>query len=163
MSVFNASSSPWTSRMLSVLRIVAGLLYFEHGLQKVFNFPPSARGPVPYDLFTLTPGFAGLIETVCGFLILIGFVTRGAAFLASGEMAAAYFKVHILRSLFPINNMGDNVVLYCFIFLYLVFAGAGPWSVDALVRRPRARPPETPAQRDEIPAIRPRREHLEAS
>ena len=163
VSVFNASSSPWTSRMLSVLRIVAGLLYFEHGLQKVFNVPPSARGPVPYDLFTLSPGFAGLIETVCGFLILIGLVTRGAAFLASGEMAVAYFKVHILRSLFPINNMGDNVVLYCFLFLYFVFAGAGPWSEDALIGRSRTRPPETPARNDDIPAIRPRQEHLEAS
>ena len=163
MSIFNASSSPWTSRMLSVLRIVVGLLYFEHGLQKVFNFPPSARGAVPYDLFTLTPGLAGLIEVVCGFLILVGLVTRGAAFLASGEMAVAYFKVHIVRSLYPINNMGDNVLLFCFIFLYLVFAGAGPWSLDALIGRPRARPPETPARNDDIPALRPRREHLEAS
>ena len=136
--------------MLSVLRIVAGLLYFEHGLQKVFNIPPAARGAIPYHLFTLAPGLAGLIETVCGFLILIGLVTRGAAFLASGEMAVAYFKVHIFRSLFPINNMGDNVVLYCFLFLYLVFAGAGPWSVDSLIGRPRARPPETPARNDDM-------------
>ncbi len=151
--------------MLSVLRIVVGLLYFEHGLQKVFNFPPATRAAVPYHLFTLTPGIAGLIETVCGFLILIGLMTRGAAFLASGEMAVAYFKVHIFRSLFPINNLGDNVVMYCFIFLYLVFAGAGPWSVDALIGkgRPRARPPETSARHDDIPALRPRREHLEAS
>jgi putative oxidoreductase len=111
VSVFSASSSPWTGRMLSVLRIVAGLLYFEHGLQKIFNFPPAPRGAVPYHLVTLTPGVAGLIETVCGFLILIGLVTRGAAFLASGEMAVAYFKVHIFRSLFPINNMGDSVVV----------------------------------------------------
>ena len=123
--------------MLSVLRIVVGLLYFEHGLQKVFNFPPATRAAVPYHLFTLTPGIAGLIETVCGFLILIGLMTRGAAFLASGEMAVAYFKVHIFRSLFPINNLGDNVVMYCFIFLYLVFAGAGPWSVDALIGKGR--------------------------
>jgi len=163
LSIFNASSSPWTGRMLSVLRLVAGALYLEHGLQKVFNIPPAARGPIPYDLFTLSPGFAGLIETICGFLILIGLFTRGAAFLASGEMAVAYFKVHILRSLFPINNMGDNVVLYCFLFLYFVFAGAGPWSLDALIGRPRARPPETPARHDDIPALRPRREHLEAS
>jgi len=163
VSIFEASSSPWTTRLLSVLRIVAGALYFEHGLQKVFNIPPSARGAVPYDLFTLSPGFAGLIETICGFLILIGLLTRGAAFLASGEMAVAYFKVHILRSLFPINNMGDNVVLYCFLFLYFVFAGAGPWSMDSLIGRSRARPPETPARHDDIPALRPRREHLEAS
>jgi len=149
--------------MLSVLRIVAGVLYFEHGLQKVFNIPPAPRGAVPYHLFTLAPGMAGVIETVCGFLILIGLATRGAAFLASGEMAAAYFKVHILRSLFPINNMGDNVVLFCFVFLYLVFAGAGPWSVDSLIGRPRARQPETPARHDDIPALRPRREHVEAS
>ena len=163
MSIFNAPSSPWTGRMLSVLRIVAGLLYFEHGLQKVFNFPPSTRGPVPYNLFTLTPGLAGIIEMVCGFLILVGLVTRGAAFLASGEMAVAYFKVHIVRSLHPINNMGDNVVLFCFIFLYLVFAGAGPWSVDSLIGRSRARRTQTPARNDEIPSIRPRRDHLEAS
>ena len=163
VSIFNASSSPWTGRMLSVLRIVAGLLYFEHGLQKMVNFPPAARGAVPYHLFTLAPGFAGLIETICGFLLVIGLFTRGAAFLASGEMAVAYFKVHIVRSLFPINNLGDNVVLYCFLFLYFVFAGAGPWSVDALIGRSRTRSPETPARNDDIPAIRPRREHLEAS
>ena len=135
MSIFNASSSPWTSRMLSVLRIVAGLLYFEHGLQKVFNFPPSARGPVPYDLFTLSPGFAGLIETVCGFLILIGLVTRGAAFLASGEMAVAYFKGHAAQGFWPVLNQGHPAVQFCFLFLYLSAAGAGPWSLDALRNR----------------------------
>ena len=91
---------------------------------------------MPYLLMSLN-GLAGIIETFGGVLLLIGFLTRPVAFLAAGEMAVAYFKVHIVRSIFPIANGGDNVVLFCFIYLYFVFAGAGPWSLDAMIARRR--------------------------
>ena len=150
----------WASKLQSIVRIVLALLYLQHGLSKYLGFPGSP--PANFHVFSLY-GLAGAIEIVGSLLVLVGLFTRPAAFIISGEMAVAYFKVHIVRSLFPINNMGDNVVLYCFLFLYFVFAGAGPWSVDALIGRSRTRPPETPARNDDIPAIRPRREHLEAS
>lgn len=131
-----SSNSLWTSRAQSVLRIVTGMLFFEHGLQKVFDLPPAAPA-VPYHPMSLL-GVAGMIETIGGFLILVGLFTRPAAFLASGEMAVAYFKVHIHRSFFPINNRGDNVVLFCFVMLFLAVAGGGVWAVDTwLVSRRR--------------------------
>jgi putative oxidoreductase len=125
---FDDSNSPWAARALSVLRIVTGLLFFEHGLQKVFDLPPAATA-IPYHPISLL-GLAGMIETIGGLLIIVGLFTRPAAFLASGEMAVAYFKVHIERSFFPINNRGDNVVLFCFVMLYLAFAGGGVWALD---------------------------------
>ena len=144
MTSFESSNSPWTSRAQSVLRIVTGMLFFEHGLQKVFDLPPAAT-PLPYHPVSLL-GLAGMIETIGGFLILIGLFTRPAAFLASGEMAVAYFKVHIHRSFFPINNRGDNVVLFCFVMLFLAFAGGGVWAVDYwLARRRRADEGRSPA------------------
>ncbi len=138
------SNSPWTERALSVLRIVTGMLFFEHGLQKVFDLPPAAT-PVPYHPMSLL-GVAGMIETIGGSLILIGLFTRPAAFVASGEMAVAYFKVHIHRSFFPINNRGDNVVLFCFAMLYLAVAGGGVWAVDYwLASRRRVARAKSPA------------------
>ncbi|HTJ22485.1 MAG TPA: DoxX family protein [Gemmatimonadaceae bacterium] len=125
---FDDSNSPWAARALSVLRIVTGLLFFEHGLQKVFDLPPAATA-IPYHPISLL-GLAGMIETIGGLLIIVGLFTRPAAVLASGEMAVAYFKVHIERSFFPINNRGDNVVLFCFVMLYLAFAGGGVWALD---------------------------------
>lgn len=122
---------------LSLLRIVAALLYWQHGLQKLFNFPPSPRGPMPFVLDSLL-GVAGLIETALGFLLIVGLLTRPAAFIACGEMAVAYFKAHFPRGLYPINNMGEPAILLCFIFLLLVFAGAGPWSVDAWIANRRS-------------------------
>ena len=129
----------WTPRMLSVLRIVTGLLYFEHGTNKIFGWPATARAAAPYVLMSLN-GLAGIIETFGGILLLLGLLTRPVAFVAAGEMAVAYFKVHIVRSIFPIANGGDNVVLFCFIYLYLVFAGAGSWSLDAMIARRRRQP-----------------------
>lgn len=115
MSIFESSRSEWTSRMLSVLRIVVGILYFEHGTQKMFDIPPStAPGPHVYHLVSLN-GLAGVLETFGGLAILVGLLTRPVAFVLAGEMAVAYFKVHIWRSIFPINNRGDNVVLFCFV------------------------------------------------
>lgn len=117
----------WQPRMLSVLRIVAALIFLLHGTQKLLGIPASQRVVEAYSL----PWFAGVIELVCGAAILIGFQTRAAAFLASGTMAFAYWLAHAPRDFYPTNNGGDAAILYCFIFLYLVFAGAGPWSLDA--------------------------------
>ena len=134
-----SNQAVWAARMSSVLRIVLGLLYVEHGTNKIFGWPTTGRPPVPYELLSLN-GLAGVLETVGGALILIGLFTRPVAFLLAGEMAVAYAKVHIVRSIFPIANGGDNVVMFCFTFLYLVFAGAGPWSIDVLLERHKRQP-----------------------
>jgi putative oxidoreductase len=118
-------------RMLSILRIVVGLLYVEHGLNKLLDFPPTATH-MPYRLFSLVPGLAGLLELFGGALIAAGFYTRLVAFILSGEMAFAYFIAHAPRSFFPLLNNGDAAILYCFVFLYFAIAGGGPWSVDRL-------------------------------
>ena len=125
--------------MLSILRIVSGLLFFEHGLQKFAGFPAGPMAGMG-RAFNSMPAYAGVIELVCGLLIAIGLFTRPAAFLASGTMAVAYWFLHAPNNFFPVNNMGDAAILYCFVFLYLVFAGAGPWSVDAA--RARKTPPQ---------------------
>jgi putative oxidoreductase len=135
--MFEPWRSPWTARMLSVLRIVVGVLYFEHGTQKMFDVPPI--GPWHGYHLVSQMGLAGVLETFGGLAILFGFLTRPVAFILAGEMAWAYFQVHIHRSIFPINNRGDNVVLFCFSFLYLVVAGGGPWSIDALIARSKPR------------------------
>jgi putative oxidoreductase len=124
------TSSIWAPRLLSVLRIMAGLLLLQHGLGKFFGFPPLPAVPPAMS----APWFAGIIELVCGILLVIGLFTRPAAFLASGMTAVAYFMVHASRGFFPILNGGELAVLYCFVFLYLSFAGPGPWSVDAKLR-----------------------------
>jgi putative oxidoreductase len=117
----------WAPRLLGVLRIVTGILFMEHGTQKLLGFPPSSH-PGP-ELFSLLGG-AGVLELAGGFLILIGLFTRPVAFLLSGEMAVAYWMAHAPQSLFPAINGGDAAILYCFIFLYLVAAGPGDFSVD---------------------------------
>ncbi len=126
------SAEPW---MRSVLRIVAGLTFFCHGVQKLFGMfggMGGHGGHVP--LFSLL-GLAGILETFGGLLLILGLFTAPVTFILAGEMAVAYFKVHFPRGLFPIQNGGELAVLYCFIFLYLFAAGAGPVSVDHLVRR----------------------------
>ena len=120
--------------MLSILRIVTGLLFVEHGLSKVCGFPPSPMPMGPFNPLTLV-GFSGILELVGGILIVIGLFTRITAFILSGEMAVAYFMVHFPKGFFPMVNKGEIAVLYCFVFLYLFFAGPGPWSIDALRRR----------------------------
>jgi putative oxidoreductase len=118
----------WVPRVLSVLRIVVGLLFLEHGTQKLFGFPPSANpGPPLLSLM----GIQGLIEIVGGGLIALGLFTRPVAFIICGDMAVAYFMAHFPTSFFPITNRGDAAILYCFVFLYLAVAGGGPWSLDA--------------------------------
>jgi putative oxidoreductase len=117
--------------VLSILRIMAGLLFFEHGLAKLLGFPPHGQMPGFMEL----EWFAGTIEFTGGALVALGLLTRPAAFLMSGEMAIGYFMDHAPRSFFPLLNGGEAAVLFCFVFLYFVFAGAGPWSLDALVWR----------------------------
>jgi putative oxidoreductase len=130
----NAYGESWAPRMLSVLRIVAALLFIQHGAQKIFDFPPSGHH-MPYVIATLVPGVAGLIEFVGGILILVGLFARPAAFIASGEMAAAYFMAHFPKSPYPILNGGGEAIFFCFVFLYIACAGPGPWSLDATRRR----------------------------
>jgi putative oxidoreductase len=110
---------------------MAGLLFLEHGMAKVFGFPPHGAIPVYPNI----EWFAGRIELIGGTLVALGLCTRPIAFLLSGEMAIGYFVDHAPRSFFPLLNGGDSPILYCFIFLYLVFAGFGPLSLDALIRR----------------------------
>jgi putative oxidoreductase len=125
--------STWSPQALSLLRIVAALLTIQHGTQKYFAFPPSDYFAEAPQLFSLM-GIAGLIELVGGVLVLIGLFTRPAAFILSGFMAAAYFIGHAPSGFFPVNNGGDAAILYCFAFLYILFAGPGPWSVDSAMR-----------------------------
>jgi putative oxidoreductase len=119
-------------QLLAVLRIVTGLLFLEHATQKFLAFPtPFPMQPLP-TMFAA----AGVIELVAGILITLGLFTRLAAFIASGEMAAAYFIIHFPNGFWPAVNKGENAILFCFIFLYLAAAGAGAWSVDRLRSRP---------------------------
>jgi putative oxidoreductase len=117
---------PYRPQLLAILRIVAGLLFLEHGMMKLFHFPaPQMPGPLPTLLVV-----AAVIELVAGILITLGLFTRLAAFVASGEMAVAYFMGHFPKSFWPGINMGDAAILFCFVFLYLAAAGPGAWSID---------------------------------
>ncbi len=109
---------------------MAALLYMQHGMQKLLNFPPPAT-PMPDPLPPILLA-SGALELVGGFLLLIGFFTRSVAFILCGMMAVAYFMVHGSQGFYPINNGGDLAILFCFFFLYVFFAGGGAWSVDAL-------------------------------
>ena len=120
--------TPQSPKMLGVLRIVSGLLFMEHGTQKFLSFPAGEMAGAGLG-FGGPGAYAGVIELVCGALIALGLFTRPAAFLASGTMAAAYFIAHFPQNCFPIHNGGDGAILYCFVFLYLVFAGPGAFSL----------------------------------
>lgn len=123
----------WAPRALSILRIVVGLLFVEHGAQKLLGFPAGQMAHSPIGLSPM--GLSGVFELVGGALIVIGLFTRPVAFILCGMMAVAYWTVHFPNNPYPVNNQGDAAILYCFVFLYLVFAGAGPISVDALMRK----------------------------
>ena len=122
----------WSGRLLSVMRIVVALAFFEHGTSKFFGFPPFPMpGPLPPLLMA-----AGALELVGGALLVIGLFTRPVAFLLSGQMAIAYFMAHAPKGFFPAENGGEAAVLYCFAFLYLAAAGGGAWSADAARGKP---------------------------
>ena len=121
--------SAYAPQAPAVLRIVAALLFIEHGTQKLFGFPVAAQGPTEGLMLV-----AGILEVAGGLLILVGFLTRPVAFVLCGMMAVAYFIVHLPMNFWPVANFGDAAILFCFVFGYLVFAGPGTWSVDAARR-----------------------------
>jgi putative oxidoreductase len=126
----------WSTRLLSVLRIIAAFILIAHGTQKLFGFPATEpQSSVPLvSIF----GLAGVLETFGGLLLLLGLFTRPLAFVLSGEMAVAYFMFHAPRGFWPLLYHGETPVLLCFIFLFLASAGGGVWSLDS--RRSRSRP-----------------------
>ena len=128
----------WSGAIHSLLRVITGALFIQHGVQKLFGLLVNAsqtwNGPPPvFSQFW----FAGVLEVFGGILIVLGLFTRPVAFLLSGEMAVAYFQAHFPRNFWPVLNGGENVVLFCFVFLYLFVTGAGPYSLDALLRSRR--------------------------
>lgn len=121
--------APYTSHLLSLLRIMSGLLFLQHGTSKYLDFPLSKHSDVaPLSM----SGVSGMIELAGGILLVIGLFTRPAAFVMSGAMAVAYFYAHAPQGFFPLLNGGELAALYCFVFLYLAAAGGGAWSVDRL-------------------------------
>ena len=123
----------WAPRVLSLLRVIAALLFMEHGLMKAFQFPaaqPNAPDPLPPILVA-----AAWLEIVGGGLLVVGLFTRPVAFILSGMMAVAYFAAHASGGFWPALNGGEAAILFCFVFLYLVFAGPGEWSLDAQLRK----------------------------
>ncbi|HEX9080292.1 MAG TPA: DoxX family protein [Desulfuromonadaceae bacterium] len=120
--------SIYTSHCYALMRIVVGFLFLWHGAQKLFGIPNAIPGAVPPFITYV----AGPIELIGGILVMLGLFTRWAAFLASGEMAVAYWMVHGTKALLPIQNMGELAVLYCFVFLFISTQGGGIWSIDAL-------------------------------
>jgi putative oxidoreductase len=150
MANMNSFPSEWRPRVLSVLRIIVGFLLIAHGTQKIFGFPtapppptpPAAQQqqaeppkPPPPQIFMILVKVSGWLEFLGGLLIMLGLFTRPTAFILSGMMAVAYFIAHAPQGFWPILNKGELAVLYCFVFLYLVVAGGGPWSLDNLLRR----------------------------
>jgi putative oxidoreductase len=127
MKLSDAFVNVWSSRVLSVLRIVAGFMFMSHGMQKILGFP--VPRPASFQLLSLS-GTAGVLELIGGILLLLGLFTRPVAFILSGEMAFAYFLAHAPHGFLPLVNRGELAVLYCFVFLYLAVAGGGMWSID---------------------------------
>lgn len=126
------SVARYQPQLLSILRIVAGLLFLCHGTAKVLGFPAVEGVPAPGLSLA---GLSGPLELVLGSLLVLGLFTRPAAFLASGFCAVGYWAIHGMQNPFPIINQGETIALYCFVFLYLAAAGPGPWNVDAAMRK----------------------------
>jgi putative oxidoreductase len=129
----NETMAAWAPRALSVLRIIMGLMIIQHGMAKIIGFPVVA------NLANLNPlsliGAAGFIELIGGALLILGLLTRPVAFIISGEMAFAYFIAHAPKAFYPLLNGGTLAIMFCFTCLLLSTAGAGPWSVDAAMKR----------------------------
>lgn len=132
--------SRYADTVYCLMRLIVGLLFACHGGQKILGFPPGGHGG-PLDTLGILGGW---IELVGGFMIAFGLLTRIAAFIASGEMAVAYFMVHADGGFFPIQNHGELAVAYCFVFLFIFFYGAGGLSIDAAISRGRTAPAATP-------------------
>jgi putative oxidoreductase len=132
-TIMNETMAAWAPRVLSVLRIYTGLLLLEHGTAKILSFPavPSLANIQINSFF----GAAGVIELIGGALLTVGLFTRPVAFILSGFAAVGYFMVHAVKGFYPVLNGGEFVGLLCFVALYLACAGAGPWSVDAMMKR----------------------------
>ncbi|SCB29726.1 DoxX family protein [Rhizobium hainanense] len=126
------NTTKWTPHVLAIMRIVTALLFLEHATMKFFQFPAAIPG-VTYPLPAIMLA-AGAIEIVTGLLITVGLFTRIAAFIASGEMAAAYWMAHAPQGFWPALNMGEAAIMFCFIFLFIAFAGAGSWALDNVLR-----------------------------
>src|SRR3954451_23606936 len=135
MDQFNRMLARWEPIVLSIFRIMVGLLLFQYGVAKLLKFPIVP----PFDKVELMSliGAAGTIELILGGLLIIGLFTRPVAFILSGEMAFAYFIGHFPRGFIPLLNGGNAAILFCFACLYLVFAGGGAWSLDAMMRSGR--------------------------
>ncbi|SRR5258708_983037 len=119
----------WQPQLLAILRIVSALLFMEHGTAKLLHFPvPQPGAPTPLPTLLLA---AAIIEIVGGLLVTLGLFTRLAAFLMAGEIAIGYFLFHFPKSFWPVVNLGDAAILFCFVFLYISSAGPGAWSIDA--------------------------------
>jgi putative oxidoreductase len=126
--------SKYADTVFCIMRLIVGLLFACHGGQKILGFPPGGHGG-PLD----TLGIVGAwIELAGGFLIAFGLFTRIAALICSGEMAVAYFMVHANGGFFPIQNHGELAVVYCWVFLFILFYGAGRWSIDGMIARGKA-------------------------
>jgi putative oxidoreductase len=119
--------------MLAILRIVAGVIFVTFGTMKLFGFPPAPPPGIPPFGLMSELGLAGILELFGGTAITLGLFTRPVSFVLAGEMAVAYFQFHFPISFFPTTSMGIPAVLYCFIFLYFVFAGGGAWSIDSIL------------------------------
>ena len=143
-------SSPSAGQVLSVLRIVVAFMFISAVTMKMFGYPSRGGDPRAFNPFTQI-GLAAIIEVVGGTLLLVGLATRPAAFIMSGEMAVAYFQAYAPKAFFPVINGGASAALFCWIFFYFSFVGAGPWSLDALIASLRGRVPRTERFRVPIP------------
>ncbi len=130
MPTIDRTGANLAPHFLSLFRLIVGLMFFEHGLSKLVGFPHAAM----FNHLTPLLIVAGVIELVGGALIALGLFTRIAAFIASGEMALAYFLVHAQHGPFPALNGGDAAILYCFVFFFFFLFGGGPWSLDRWLR-----------------------------
>lgn len=130
MNALNRFADP----VFCITRLIVGLLFASHGGQKILGFPPGGHG-APEDMLGMVGAW---IELGGGLLVAVGFLTRVAAFISSGEMAVAYFMMHAPGGFFPIVNHGESAVFYCWFFFFTIFHGAGRWSIDAMICKGKA-------------------------